>query len=461
MGYRLTNAPAPRAQTHRPLIESGRGGVGEGSPRRGVIRTAGQLASLAVLGVLGACVANEPGDGETTDGSSQLSATPLAADPSDERIRIANPARFPFNTVAKVKLGPEGGGRGTAFLVAPCTLLTNGHVVWNGTTDDWRVVASIHPASYYDEGIGAVVDPYGSRVPSGQATNTSWTATLDPDYDYGAIFIASSFESLGVDTYMPVVFGEEPSFINMSGYPSEDLPESTTGAVQEQWRGFGDVQLYETRRMYYDATSTGGASGAPVWVFYTSGERYVVSANRGHSAAYEGIGTRFVAANQNLVENWMSRTCSALAASPAANLFVDGTTLRGARIERLPADELNVMEPAHTDQLMRTRSVVQYIEGQIYRWDEYSPRGEAPRRIGPDSFAAPRRALRLTRPEDRWLSAEEASQLLSASTLWMKSAAPISREIDAKARIDFAVEAPPPSGRRAPGPELSIETRKP
>ncbi|HMG54067.1 MAG TPA: trypsin-like serine protease, partial [Kofleriaceae bacterium] len=105
--------------------------------------------------------------------------------------------------MAKVKLGPDGRGRGTGFLIAPCTLLTNGHVVWNGKNDDWRVVASVHPASYYDESSGDVVDPYGSRVPSGQATNTSWTATLDPDYDYGAIFISSSFESLGLNTYMP------------------------------------------------------------------------------------------------------------------------------------------------------------------------------------------------------------------------------------------------------------------
>jgi V8-like Glu-specific endopeptidase len=423
-------------------------------------KTVGRLASLAALGGIGACVADEPAASRTADDTSQITAAPMAVDPSDERIRIENPARFPFNTVAKVKLGPEGGGRGTAFLVAPCTLLTNGHVVWNGTTDDWRVIASIHPASYYDESMSASVDPYGSRVPSGQATNTSWTATLDPDYDYGAIFISSSFESLGLDTYMPVVFDEEPGFINLSGYPSEDLPDSTTGSAQEQWRGFGDVQLYETRRMYYDATSSGGASGSPVWVHYTSGERYIVSVNRGHSATYDGIGTRFVAANQNLVESWLGRTCT-FAARRAANLFADGTTLRGARIARLPAGELNVMEPEHTDQLVRTRSVVQYIEGQVYRWDEYSPRGEALRRVGPDSFAAPRRALRLTRPEARWLSADEARLLLSASTLWMKSAGPVAPEIDANARIDFAVQAPAPSGRKAQGPELSIETRKP
>ncbi|HEU4726374.1 MAG TPA: trypsin-like peptidase domain-containing protein [Kofleriaceae bacterium] len=422
-------------------------------------RIVGRLASLAVLGGLCACVGSEPAADTTAQDTSRITATPLASDPSDERIRIEDPARFPFNTVAKVKLGPDGNGRGTGFLVAPCTLLTNGHVVWNGTTNDWRVIASVHPASYYDESIGASVDPYGSRVPSGQATNTSWTASLDPDYDYGAIFISSSFESLGLDTYMPVVFGEEPGFINMSGYPSEDLPDTTAGAAQEQWRGFGDVELYDTRVMYYDATSSGGASGSPVWVLYTSGERSVVSVNRGHSATYEGIGTRFVAANQDLVENWLSRTCGGLAASPAANLLVDGTTLRGAKVERLPAGELNVTEPVHTDQLVRTRSVVQYIEGQVYRWEEYSPPGEAARRVGPDRLAAPRRAIRLTRPEARWLSAAEASLLLSASTLWMKSAAPIAPESDVNGRADLAVEAPAPSGRTPQGPELSIETR--
>jgi V8-like Glu-specific endopeptidase len=413
-----------------------------------------------VLGGLGACVASEPVAGRTAEDTSEIAAATLPpVDPSDERIRIANPARFPFSTVAKVKLGPDGHGRGTGFLVAPCTLLTNGHVVWNGDTDDWRVVASVHPASYYDESTSAIVDPYESRVPSGKATNTSWTATLDADYDYGAIFISSSFESLGLDTYMPVVFNEDPGFINLSGYPSEDLPDSTAGAIQEQWRGFGDVQRYDTRVMYYDATSSGGASGSPVWVFYTSGERYVVSVNRGHSTTYDGIGTRFVGANQNVVENWMSRTCSGFAASRASNVFVDGMTLRGAKIERLPADQLNVIEPSHTDQLVRTRSVAQFIEGQLYRWDEYSPRGETPRRVGPDSFAAPHRALRLTRPEARWLSADEATHLLSASTLWMKNAAPGAPVIDPDPRTDVAVQAPTPSGRTVQGPELSLEAR--
>jgi V8-like Glu-specific endopeptidase len=423
------------------------------------------FGALGVFGALGACVANEPGGVRPADDTSQITATAetaLAVDPTDERIRIANPARFPFNTVAKTKLGPDGNGRGTSFLVAPCTLLTNGHVVWNGETDDWRVIASVHPASYYDEGIGGVVDPYGSKPPSGKATNTSWTSTLDSDFDYGAIFIASSFESLGLDTYMPVAFDEQPDFINLSGYPSEDLPDTTTGATSEQWRGFGDVELYETRKMFYDATSTGGASGSPVWVHYTSGERYVVSVNRGHSSVYEGIGTRFVAANQNAVEGWIDRTCSnPIAPRRAANLLVDGTTLRGAKIDRLPAADLNVIEPAHPEQLVRTRSVVQYIEGQVYRWDEYSPRGETARRVGPDLVAAPRRAVRLARPEARWLTADEASLLLSASTLWTKGAAPTAPQLDPTARTDYAVAAPAPSGRQPRGLERSIETRAP
>ncbi len=161
--------------------------------------------------------------------------------PGDERVVIQNPARVPFKAIAKVDIGPDGGGRGSGVLVAPCTFLTNGHVVYNRKKDEFRSIQRVHPGSYYDEDRDKAVDPYGSKQAVLLATNTSWENTGESQYDYGAIFIESPFSNISA-TLIPVEFEHEPTFVNLSGYPSEQLPSDRTGAKQEQWRGWGNVE---------------------------------------------------------------------------------------------------------------------------------------------------------------------------------------------------------------------------
>ncbi|MCP3137819.1 trypsin-like serine peptidase [Pyxidicoccus xibeiensis] len=391
------------------------------------------------------------------------------AEATDERDIVESPIVFPWHTIVKVKIGPVGGGRGSGGLIAGCTVLTNGHVVWNGQTGTWREIASVHPGSYYSEVQGASVDPFGSRSDSGLATNTRWVATLDSKYDYGAIFVSSSFGSMGINTYIPVAFEEEPGFINLSGYPSEDLPLAGVGMAQEQWRGFGDVGLYESRKMYYDATSTGGASGSPVWVYYSStNERYIVGVNRGHSSTWDGIGTRMVSENQQVVEAWMNRACIVGVGAPGAGqlqpqlslsaLLLNRKTLRGVPIPLHPPAYFRLVNPpSNRNDLLPKREVLQVIEGKYYRWQEFHAPGESvhgSQEGAPDSQPAPTRFIRLVAPESRWLTAEEASVVLSASLLWMKAAQPTNPVLDFTASSPVQAVLPP-----APLPVFDDPTR--
>ncbi|MFP2907110.1 trypsin-like serine peptidase [Pyxidicoccus sp. 3LFB2] len=394
----------------------------------------------------------------------------------DERDIVQSPIVFPWNTVVKVKLGPLGGGRGSGGLIAGCTILTNGHVVWNGQTGTWREVASVHPGSYYSEVQGSSVDPYGSKVDSGRATNTKWIATLDSKYDYGAIFVASSFASMGINTYIPVAFEEEPGFINLSGYPSDALPLAGVGVNQEQWRGFGDVGVYESRRMYYEATSTGGASGSPVWVYYSStNERYIVGVNRGHNSTWDGIGVRMVSQNQGVVEGWMNRPCFVGPGVPGAGqplpqlslsaLLQYRKTVKGAPIPLYAPGYFRVVSPpSNRNDLVPKREVMQIIEGTYYRWQEFHAPGAAVHGAvegDPDGQLAPTRFIHLLAPENRWLTAEEASVVLSASLLWMKAAQPTNPVLDPTASSPAQGVQPPaplPVNDDPTQPEVGVQS---
>ncbi|MFN3200205.1 MAG: trypsin-like serine peptidase [Bradymonadia bacterium] len=349
---------------------------------------------------------------------------------------INSPTVFPWSSIAKVKIGPSGGGRGTAFLVAPCTLLTNGHVAWNRPDNDCRTLPGVYPGSYYSETLGRTVDPFGEGTVYSCATNTKYHDTGKWKYDYAAIFLWDDFEDAGLNTYMPLKFNYNPSYINLSGYPSEDLPSSRTGATREQWFGHGDKKSKTTRKLKYEASSTGGASGSPVWVYYSSSnERYAVAINQGHTNSdNDGRGVRLVDKNKSLIRGWMDFECPGDIQGHGFterrridfdDLLVTRTDLTGQPIKIFDPGHFNLV-PAPLGARFRpaTSEVMQYIEGTLYHWEEVALEDEAE---GTDlegeilgRATPPRRFLRMVSPERRLLDPEEAAVLLSASQLWMR-----------------------------------------
>ncbi len=371
----------------------------------------------------------------------------LAAGDSDEREVIKNPTSFPWYTFVKVRIGAEGNGRGSGVLVSPCTILTNGHVVYDRSDGDFRKIYSVAPGSYYDETILKSVDPFGNKADYTLGTNTGWAETGKDKYDYGVIWVGSSFESAGIDAYIPIAFEAKPNYINVAGYPSEDLPKSRTGATKEQWHGYGDVNDWDPRTVKYEASSSGGQSGGPVWAYYPdSDDRYLVALNKSHTNAdLDGKGIRFVSQNEEVIEGWIdygNGICSAsssLKAKSFGELLAKRTTLTGQAIKILEANALRLADPPDDrSSMVRARRVMQWILGQVYKWEEYTTESgsdsaaaegtKAPERMGAVSR---KRFIRLLKPENRFLTAREAAILLSASRLWLKppkAASPVKYE---------------------------------
>jgi V8-like Glu-specific endopeptidase len=386
---------------------------------------------------------------------SMLLSTAVRAD-FDERVVVVSPTTYPWYTSTKVKINTNG--RGSAVVASGCTLLTNGHVVYNFDNQVWNTITSVHPGSYYDEGASSSVDPFGDRVPYKKATNTKWVNTGSKKYDYGAMFVSPSFYDDGITTYIPIVFDYNANLINLAGYPSADLPSIATGANQEQWRGYGDVKGTYTRYMEYEATSTGGASGSPVWVYFSNTqERYLIALNRGHhNSENNGTATRLVSQNETIINNWLNEPCAISAPfNPISwnDLISHRLTVKGNNILIRNPDYFNLVKPtkAFLDRAV-IRKVMQWIEGTFYTWNEYYDPQDSNLLKG----MSPRRVIQLLKPEKRVLTQNEASVLLSASLLWTRPEIEFNPVYYKEPDRIYGIVPPKDSGLESDAPELGI-----
>ena len=226
---------------------------------------------------------------------------------TDDRTRVTNTETYPWNTVGYIGNRYASGRayRGSGAAVTPYMVLTAGHMVYNWDTEGgFASSMAFSPGQRQLSAGGAVTRPYGQLTASRWETNGSYIDALKTNpgvqfnYDYGAVFFNTSFTSVGLNTYMPVVFNIVPSSINLAGYPPSVQGETSSQAM---WHSFGDVTSATARVIYYDADTTGGNSGGPVWEF-TSGVRRIVAV---HVVSAPG-GCRLVSQNQAVIEGWMS-----------------------------------------------------------------------------------------------------------------------------------------------------------
>lgn len=226
---------------------------------------------------------------------------------TDDRTRVTNTETYPWNTVGYIGNSYVSGRayRGSGAIVTPYMVLTAGHMVYNWDTESGYAGAmTFAPGQRQLSAGGAVTRPYGQFTASRWETNSNYIDALKTnpgvqfDYDYAAVFFNTSFSGVGLNTYMPVVFNVAPSSINLAGYPPSVQGETNS---QGMWHSFGDVTSVTNRVIYYNADTTGGNSGGPVWEL-TSGLRRIVAV---HVVSTPG-GCRLVSQNQGVVESWMS-----------------------------------------------------------------------------------------------------------------------------------------------------------
>jgi V8-like Glu-specific endopeptidase len=236
---------------------------------------------------------------------------------TDDRTRVTTTENYPWNTVGFIGNTYASGHsfRGTGFIVSPYVILTAGHMVYDWNDEGgYATKIDFSPGQRQMFEGGTVTRPYGTFSASSWQTNTSYIDALKNDpsvnfnYDYAAVFFNTSFTSVGLNTYMPLVFNIAPApggIINLAGYPANVQGEGNSSAM---WHSSGNVLSCVDLILYYDADTSGGDSGSPVWQYSSNtGLRYIIAVHTGGSVV-KNSGTRLVTQNQALIESWMAWT---------------------------------------------------------------------------------------------------------------------------------------------------------
>ena len=319
----------------------------------------------------------------------------LATDtPCEERVAsgCVLSSIYPYNTITRLFVeDPDDGtisGYGTGFLVGPHCALTNGHCVYKREAGHF-FVKDIHLMPGACRGSwGQYTNEFGSREALDKRTNNKWADTSYTPrqaVDYGALTFVCPFEE--ISTFMPLCFDYEPEWSYMAGYPTDETPDANLN--RNQWLAFGGIIELDDRWVRYEARSTGGASGSPVWnwAWDTEGLAEVFAINSTHWNQCDGGGPRLVWQNENLIREWMrweptlaqrsEAGCPGWEIVPWFDL-VEFFQAHPERMLEIEADFLGdprVVAPPTGP----SRRKMQFIEHGFYEWAEYDLRPGDPR----------------------------------------------------------------------------------
>ena len=356
--------------------------------------------------------------------------------PCEERVSsdCAWASNYPFNTIGNLRWPADDGmtSVATAFLVSPHCALTNGHCVYNREAGQYIPDEQTFIPGACRSGTGGLRSQFGSRTVRHKKTNNKWADTSytpRQGVDYGAVQFVCPFSE--ITTFMPLCFGYESDWAHMAGYPVNSLPDSTK--MWNQWIAYGDVSETHNRWARYDARSTGGASGSPVWNWRNNSSLVDVFAiNSTHWNDCDGGGPRLVSQNEDLIRKWMrweptfgelmAEGCIEWQIMPwdgLLNYFNNNDHLR------FEPNEIQIVNPVGPPPTGPSRRYMQIIERGYYEWVEYDlipndPNSNrliqllvAPEANLPGEAWAPGMAFD---PQTQgWLSVEKAIALLSGS----------------------------------------------
>lgn len=182
----------------------------------------------------------------------------------DERVRILDTDLAPWRMICALRMrGPNGAGAiGTGWFIGPRTVLTAGHCVFsNYFFGGWASEIEVIPGRN-GPGPGPDAMPYGGVASERFSSLDRWVDGEDPDFDIGCIHLT---EPLG-DKVGWFAVGALPAdrlesyLVNISGYPAD------RGAGTEQYHARNRIVRVSERRIFYEADTYGGQSGAPVWI---------------------------------------------------------------------------------------------------------------------------------------------------------------------------------------------------
>lgn len=231
---------------------------------------------------------------------------------TDDRtaVSISDAEKYPYNTIGFLTTDfPYEFMRGTGFLVSPHMALTNAHNIYSPQFGGWYKTIRFTPAQYENNNLD-IITPYADYNPDKTAINNTFKDYEDRgkrdnaiNHDYGAIFFEKPIAN--INTFMPLEFNHIPEEISLLGYPGNVRGELTLG----MWLSEGPVLKNDDHCLYYEAYTSGGNSGSPVFVFNAAAGTYrVVAIHSFASANYFSGGPHLNDKNSGIIEEWLRWT---------------------------------------------------------------------------------------------------------------------------------------------------------
>lgn len=177
----------------------------------------------------------------------------------DRRKQILETDLMPWCMICSLEIvSPQGLQYvGTGWFVAPRTVITAGHCVFDPVElGGW--------AKQIDVLAGRNGDAVVKKTTSTQFSSTDrWIEQQDPDFDYAAIHLnddlGTTVGSFGIGVLPDAELNER--LVNVSGYPVQP------GEGRFQYFHANRVKGLTSRRLFYDIDTMGGQSGSPVWAY--------------------------------------------------------------------------------------------------------------------------------------------------------------------------------------------------
>ena len=206
----------------------------------------------------------------------------------DDRQEVPDAGADPWRRICQLDLkGPRGDFIGTGWFAGPATVITAGHCVhYKALFRGWAEEIIVSPGRHGDTRPISTATSHRFSVPQ------IWRDTKDKDFDIGCIHLDTALgDQAGIFAFASLPDTElRNQRINVAGYPFD------LGDGHVQFHHASSIGAMTPRRIFYEADTVRGQSGAPVFMVDAPGAEPVV-------VAVHAYGTPGTPAELNLVAN--------------------------------------------------------------------------------------------------------------------------------------------------------------